>query len=134
MAAIPGGEIRDPQRQLPRALLVATAVLAFTYILIQVVCIGTLPELAGSTKPLADAGQRFMGTAGGAIISAGAIISIAGNLNIVLLSGSHVPFAIAEQRQLPSIFAAIHPRFFTPHVAILVTAGVMLVFTLRRPC
>lgn len=131
MAAIPAGEIRNPQSNLPRALLISIAVVAFTYILIQVVCIGTLPELAGSKKPLADAGQRFMGTAGAAIISAGAIISIAGNLNIVLLSGSRVPFAIAEQKQLPSIFAAIHRRFFTPHVAILVTAGVMLVLTLR---
>src|SRR5437660_6389119 len=131
MAAIPAGEIRNPQKHLPRALLISIAVVAFTYILIQVVCIGTLPELAGSQKPLADAGQRFMGTAGGAIISAGAIISIAGNLNIVLLSGSRVPFAIAEQRQLPAIFAAVHRRFFTRHIAILVTAGVMLVLTLR---
>ena len=131
MAAIPAGEIRDPQKHLPRALLIATAVVAFTYILIQVVCIGTLPELATSTKPLADAAQRFMGTAGAAIISAGAIISIAGNLNIVLLSGSRVPFAIAEQKQLPSIFAQIHQRFFTPHIAILSTAAVMLVLTLK---
>src|SRR5207249_3418302 len=131
MAAIPAGEIRDPQKHLPRALLIATAVVAFTYILIQIVCIGTLPELAHSSKPLADAGQRFMGTAGGAVISIGAIISIAGNLNIVLLSGSRVPFAIAEQKQLPSILGAIHPRFFTPHIAIVVTAGVMLVLTLR---
>ena len=131
MAAIPAGEIRNPQKHLPHALLIAIAVVACTYILIQVVCIGTLPELASSQKPLADAGQRFMGTAGAAIISAGAIISIAGNLNIVLLSGSRVPFAIAEQRQLPSIFAAIHPRFFTPHVAILVTAAVMLILTLK---
>ncbi len=131
MAAIPAGEVRNPQKNLPRALLIATAVVAFTYILIQVVCIGTLPELAGSTKPLADAGQRFMGTTGAAIISVGAIISIAGNLNIVLLSGSRVPFAIAEQKQLPSAFARIHRRFFTPHVAILITAAVMLVLTLK---
>jgi amino acid transporter len=131
MAAIPAGEIRNPQSNLPRALLISVVVVAFTYILIQVVCIGTLPELAGSPKPLADAGQRFMGTAGAAIISAGAIISIAGNLNIVLLSGSRVPFAIAEQKQLPSIFAAIDPRFSTPHVAILITAAVMLVLTLK---
>jgi len=64
MAAIPAGEIRNPQSNLPRALLISVVVVAFTYILIQVVCIGTLPELAGSPKPLADAGQRFMGTAG----------------------------------------------------------------------
>ncbi|HEV8590346.1 MAG TPA: APC family permease [Pyrinomonadaceae bacterium] len=131
MAAIPAGEIRDPQKHLPRALLIATAVVAFVYILIQVVCIGTLPELAKSTKPLADAGSRFMGTAGGALISAGAIISIAGNLNIVLLSGSRVPFAIAEQKQLPSFLGKVHQRFFTPHIAILITAAVMLVLTLK---
>src|SRR6266851_656366 len=131
MAAIPAGEIRNPQKHLPRALLISIAVVAFTYVLIQVVCIGTLPELATSAKPLADAGQRFMGTAGGAIISAGAIISIAGNLNIVLLSGSRVPFAIAEQKQLPSFLASVHRRFFTPHVAILITAAVMLILTLK---
>ena len=44
-----------------------------------------------------------MGGAGAAIISAGAVISITGNLNILLLSGSRVPFAMAEQRQLPSL-------------------------------
>ena len=131
MAAIPAGEIRNPQTHLPRALLISIAVVACTYILIQIVCIGTLPELAASQKPLADAAQRFMGTTGAAIISAGAIISIAGNLNIVLLSGSRVPFAIAEQKQLPEVFAAIHRRFSTPHISIVVTAGVMLVLTLR---
>src|SRR5438128_2181630 len=131
MAAIPAGEIRNPQKHLPRALLIAIGVVAFTYILIQVVCIGTLPELARSSKPLADAGQRFMGTAGGAIISVGAIISIAGNLNIVLLSGSRVPFAIAEQQQLPAFLASVHRRFFTPHVAILITAALMLILTLK---
>ena len=131
MAVIPAGEIRNPQKDLPRALLIAMAVIATTYILIQVVCIGTLPDLAKSTKPLADAGQRFMGLAGAAIISAGAVISVAGNLNITVLSASRVPFAIAEQKQLPSVFARVHPRFFTPHISILVTTGLMLVLTLK---
>src|SRR5581483_11290687 len=107
------------------------AVIASTYILIQVVCIGTLPGLANSTKPLADAGQKFMGTAGAAIISAGAIISVAGNLNITVLSASRVPFAIAERNQLPSIFARVHKRFFTPHVSIVITTVLMLVLTLK---
>src|ERR1043166_8644510 len=131
MAVIPAGEIKNPQRDLPRALLIAMAVIAFTYILIQVVCIGTLPGLATSTKPLADAGQRFMGTAGAAIISAGAIISVAGNLNITVLSASRVPFAIAEQKQLPAVFARVHRRFFTPHVSIVVTTVLMLALTLK---
>jgi len=131
MAAIPAGEVRDPKKQLPRALLIAIAVVAFLYILIQVVCVGTLPELGQSSKPLADAGTRFMGTAGGVIISAGAIISITGNLNIVLLSGSRVPFAMAEQQQLPALIGRVHRRFATPYVAILITAALMLILTMN---
>lgn len=130
MAVIPAGEIRDPQKHLPRALMIAMAVIAVTYILIQVVCVGTLPGLANSTKPLADAGTQFMGTMGGAIISAGAIISVAGNLNITVLSASRVPFAMAEQNQLPAVFARVHPSYFTPALSIAVTTVLMLVLTL----
>jgi APA family basic amino acid/polyamine antiporter len=132
MAAIPAGEIRNPQRDLPHALLIAIVVVAVLYILIQVVCVGTLPELAQSQKPLADAGTRFLGAAGGAVISAGAIISITGNLNILVLSGSRVPFAMAEQHQLPSFIGRVHPRFFTPHVAIICSTAIMLLLTLKQ--
>ncbi len=131
MAAIPAGEVRDPRRHLPVALLIAIAVVATLYILIQVVCIGTLPELAASQRPLADAATRFIGPAGGALISAGALISITGNLNIVLLSGSRVPFAMGEQKELPGFMARVHPRFLTPYVSILITASLMLVLTLK---
>ena len=131
MATIPAGEVRDPQRSLPRALLIAILVVATLYILIQVVCVGTLPGLAQSQKPLADAGSQFLGAAGGAIISAGAIISISGNLNILLLSGSRLPFAMAEQKQLPAVVGRVHPRFFTPYISILITAALMLFLTLK---
>ena len=131
MATIPAGEVRDPQRNLPRALLIAILVVAILYIMIQVVCVGTLPGLAQSQKPLADAGSQFLGVAGGAIISAGAIVSITGNLNILLLSGSRLPFAMAEQQQLPAFIGSIHRKFFTPWVSILITAGVMLFLTLK---
>jgi basic amino acid/polyamine antiporter, APA family len=131
MATIPAGEVRDPQKSLPRALLIAILVVAVLYIMIQVVCIGTLPGLKDSQKPLADAGSQFLGAAGGAIISAGAVISITGNLNILLLSGSRLPFAMAEQKQLPAFVGSIHRRFFTPYVSILITAGLMLFLTLK---
>src|SRR5437762_10194494 len=130
MAAIPAGEVRDPRRNLPRALLIATGVVATLYLLVQIVCIGTLPQLAGSTKPLADAAQTFMGTTGAGIIPAGAIMSIAGNLNILVLSGSRLPFAFAEQKQLPAFVGRVNRRFFTPHVAIFITGGLMLLLTM----
>ena len=131
MATIPAGEVREPQRNMPRALIIALFVVAVLYILIQIVCVGTLPGLAGSQKPLADAGSQFLGTAGGAIISAGAIISITGNLNILLLTGSRLPFAMAEQKQLPAFIGKTHRSFFTPYVSIVLTAGLMLFLTLK---
>ena len=66
MAAIPAGEIRDPRRNLPLAILTAIGVVAVLYISIQVICIGTLPGLATSQRPLADASGVFLGVAGGA--------------------------------------------------------------------
>ncbi|HXG93974.1 MAG TPA: amino acid permease [Blastocatellia bacterium] len=130
MAAIPAGEIREPQRNIPLAILTAIAIVSLLYILIQVVCIGTLPGLATSTKPLADASNNFLGRAGGAIISAGVIVSITGNLNVILLAGSRLPFAMAERGELPRIISATHKRFRTPHVAIIITGAVMLAFTI----
>src|SRR5687768_11801100 len=72
MATIPAGEVRDPRRHMPLALLGGIGLVALFYILIQVVCVGTLPGLATSQTPLADAASTFMGAAGGALITAGA--------------------------------------------------------------
>lgn len=130
MAAIPAGEVRDPQRNLPMALLTAIGVVALLYISIQVICIGTLPGLATSQRPLADASGVFLGRAGGAIISAGVVVSIVGNLNVIILAGSRLPFAMAERGELPRIIGATHKRFRTPHISILITSFVVLGLTL----
>ena len=130
MAAIPSGEARDPRRDLPWALLSAIAAVTVFYLLIQLVTIGTLPELAGSTRPLADAGGRFLGSMGAAIISAGALVSILGNLNVTLMVTPRLSFAMAERRELPGLIGAIHPRFHTPHIAIYLSELIVLGLTL----
>lgn len=130
MAAIPAGEVRDPRRNLPLALITAIGVVALLYISIQVVCIGTLPGLATSGRPVADASSIFLGRAGGAIISAGIVVSIVGNLNVIILSGSRLPFAMSERGELPKIVSATHRKFRTPHASILITAAVVLGLTL----
>lgn len=130
MAVIPAGEIRDPQRNLPVALLTAIALVAVVYIGIQVVCIGTLPGLATSTKPIADAAAGFMGRSGGALITAGVLVSIIGNLNVLILAGSRLIYAMGASNEIPRLTAATHPRFRTPHIAILVTTIVMMLLTL----
>jgi basic amino acid/polyamine antiporter, APA family len=107
MAVIPSGEARSPGQNLPPALLTGMAVVVTFYILIQVVCIGTLPGLGGSQRPLADAAATFLGTWGAAMITGGIVISLAGNLNVLILAASRVLFAMADRDQFASK-AGIH--------------------------
>jgi amino acid transporter len=85
-AVIPAGEARDPQRHLPFALLTGTAIVVVLYVSIQAICIGTLPELASSQRPLADVGGRLFGMTGSAVISLGALISVTGTMNAIMLA------------------------------------------------
>jgi APA family basic amino acid/polyamine antiporter len=130
IAAIPAGEALDPRRHLPFALLTGTVMAVLLYVGIQAVCIATLPELAKSQRPLADAGTRLFGRPGAAVISLGALISVMGTMNAIMLAAPRLLFAMAEQRQLPRIISATHRRFHTPHVAILLSALGMLALTL----
>ena len=124
------GEMKNPQRNLPFALLLGLAFAAALYLLIQIVCIGTLPELAASERPLVDAANKFFGVFGASFITIGALVSILGNLNGVFLYASRQPFAMAEQNELPQILAKTHSKFKTPYVSILLTAAVILTFTI----
>lgn len=129
-AVIPAGEIVDPRRNLPFAALVALAVVAPLYLLVQIVCIGTHPELATSTRPLAEAAELFLGPAGGALIVVGALVSTTGTLNGITLAAPRMLYALGEQEELPRAFAATHARFRTPHVAILATTAAVLLLAL----
>jgi amino acid transporter len=114
------GEIINPRKTLPFALITAIIVIAVFYCLIQLVSMGTLPELAASERPLADAAGYFMGTYGGKIMAAGAFISIFGTLNAIMLSGSRLPFALSEEKQFPKFLSYVHPRFRTPSWSLVV--------------
>ena len=65
MAAIPAGEMRNPQRDQPPGLMIGMGFIVTLYLLVQVVAIGTLPGLADSQRPLSDAAAQFLGPAGG---------------------------------------------------------------------
>lgn len=130
-AVIPAGETKDPKKNVPFALLSAIAFCAVLFIVIQIVAMGTLPELAQSKTPLADAAGKFLGVYGAAFIAVGALVSVLGNLNGGFLAASRIPFAIAEQKELPQILAKSHPKYKTPYVSLLLTAVVILVFTIQ---
>jgi len=124
------GEIREPQRVIPFALITAIAACVVLFLLIQVVCISTLPALAASERPLADAGAALFGAWGPTMIATGALISVFGTLNVIMLASSRMPFAMAAHGQLPAPLARVHARFRTPHVSIVVSAIAVLLFAL----
>lgn len=126
VATIPSGEVQQPQRTVPLSLLVAIGTVAVLFMAVQIVCIGTLPNLASSERPLADAARQFMGPAGGWFITVVALLTALGTLHALMLTGPRLLFAMAEQGQLPGWLAATHPRFRTPHRAILLTAALQL--------
>ena len=130
-AVIPAGETKDPQKNVPFALLTALVFCVGLFIVIQIVAIGTLPGLADSKTPLADAAGNFLGSFGASFIAVGALVSILGNLNGGFLAASRLPFAMAEQKELPQILARTHEKFKTPYVSLLLTAIVIFVFTLQ---
>ncbi len=126
VAAIPSGEVQQPQRTVPLSLLVAIGTVAVLFLAVQVVCIGTLPDLAHSERPLADAAGQFIGSGGALFITVVALLTALGTLHALMLTGPRLLFAVAEQGQLPGWLAATHPRFQTPYVAILITAALQL--------
>jgi amino acid transporter len=117
-AVVPGGEAVDPKKDLPTALISAMACVTVLYALIQLVTQGSLPDLASSATPLADASRRFLGPAGGLLLAVGAVLSTTGTNSGTLLTGPRIIYAMADGRQLPSLFARVHPSYRTPHIAV----------------
>jgi APA family basic amino acid/polyamine antiporter len=120
------GEVRDPRRSVPFAILFAVGSVLVLYTLIQLVCVGTLPGLATSERPLADAATVFAGPWGAWVIAVTAVVSCAGVFGASMTPGTRLIFAMADQHQLPHPLARVYERFATPAVAILFTAAAIL--------
>jgi amino acid transporter len=97
---------------------------------VQLVALGTLPDLASSDSPVAAAAAAFMGPAGALLMSIAALLSIACNISNTVLVGPRYLFALAKDGYGPAILARVHPRFRTPDVAIVVLVLLALVLAL----
>src|SRR5271157_5954262 len=124
-ALAPMSEARNPRRDAPFALFTALLLCTVIYACIQWVVIGVLPDAAHSSRPLADVARIAVGPVGGALVAIGALISFYGYLSAKILAMPRVPFALAEQGDFPKAFAAVHSRFHTPYVSILVFAAMV---------
>jgi len=121
-ALVPMSEARDPQRDVPFAMLIAFLSVTLIYVLVQIVVIRVLPDPAQTDRPLAMAAQVFLGPAGAAFIAISALLALFGYLSANMVHVPRTTFALAEQGDLPPVFAAVHNRFRTPYVSILIFA------------
>ncbi|MGH9485841.1 MAG: APC family permease, partial [Terriglobales bacterium] len=124
------GEVENPQRNIPLALIGGGIVVLVVYLVVNVAYFHVLtPSAVAGTKTVAaDAARHLLGGAGGAFIAVGVLISTFATLNGSILAGSRIPYAQARDRLFPQSLAAVHPRFHTPAAAIAaqaVIAGVM---------
>jgi amino acid transporter len=121
-ALVAAGETRNPRRDVPFAVAMSLLIVLILYAGVQIVCIAAVPALASSTAPFADAAVVLWGPIGEQVITLGAVVIMLGSLNSGFLATSRLPFAFAQQRDMPSALARVHPKFRTPHVAILASA------------
>jgi APA family basic amino acid/polyamine antiporter len=125
-ACLPAAELKDPRRDAAFGLLVGFAVVAVIYVFVHLVAMWSVPNLAQSDRPLADAARVFAGPAGAKAISIGAALSTLGGLCAAVITAPRLLYALGERGDFPRIFAAVHARFRTPYVAILFWAACAL--------
>jgi len=114
-------ETREPEKTIPRALVVGVMIVTVCYIALNAAYFHVLlpGKIASSSRVAADAADAVLGTGGAAFMSAVVAVSTFGALNGVILSGPRAYLAMARDGLLVSWAAAIHPRFHTPHRATL---------------
>jgi amino acid transporter len=132
-ASFMSGEIKDARRTIPRALIFSGIIVAACYILGTIAVLVAMPP--GQVDSLAGLMQAITATAGKLgwlwIVPSVALLITVGNLGAAggfLAATARIPFAVGIDKMLPPAFGKLHPRYGTPHVAIMVQAGLGAVF------
>jgi basic amino acid/polyamine antiporter, APA family len=129
-----GGEVSDPQRNLPRAIVMGILTIMIVYMAVNAAYLYVSPIGAVAQSPLiaADTMTALVGRIGASFISVVVMLSTFGALMAGMLATPRVFFAMAEDRLFFSSVAAVHPRFGTPHVAIGIAGGLGVLFVLTQ--
>ena len=126
------GEVRDPERSIPIALIFGVALVGILYMLMNAAVQYVLPAatIAASPRPASTATAVVLGSLGAGIVSAGMALSMLVAMNGTVMSGARVPYAMARDRYFFSALAEVNPRFHTPSVALFVQATLTIVLLL----
>ena len=128
-ALFAAGEARNPRNDAPAALLIALVTATCLFIAVQYVVIHTLVNPAATRTAVVDSARQFLGPIGVVLVMMGTLGSTYGYLSANMLHTPRVTFAMAQQGEFPKLFAAIHPRFHTPYISIVVFAALLIMFS-----
>lgn len=131
-----GEEVRDPKKNIPRAIFVSVVVATALYVLVAVACLANFDaRLIGEKGETAViyAATQTIPYIGGPLLGLAAILSAMAALNATVFSSSRVSFAMGRDGSLPRVFGAVHKERRVPHNAILLTGGIMLFMALFFP-
>jgi amino acid transporter/nucleotide-binding universal stress UspA family protein len=130
-----GEEVKDPRRNVPKAVFLALLIVVPLYILVGFVCIGAVQAPDGSPSylwlgqagelGLLRAAEQFM-PLGAILLLAGALFSTTSALNATTYSSTRVSFAMGRDRNLPDMFGAVHPETRTPYLALLLSGALII--------
>jgi len=126
------GEVKDPQRNVPLALIGGALLVLVVYVMVNLAYFYVLPasQVLGTSTVASDAARLFLGKGGGAFIAVGVMISTFATLNGSILAGSRIPYATAREGLFPAGLGAVNPRFHTPAVSLAWQAMIAGLFTL----
>ncbi len=124
----PAGEVTDPRRTIPFALITGLAACTAIYALLQFVVVAMVGT-GGGERPLASAADLLVGRGGALFVDIAAMISTYGWISASLLNVPRLLFSLADKGDFPPLFGKVHPRFNTPHAAILIFAALAWVLT-----
>jgi amino acid transporter len=132
--AFVGGEVKDPLRNLPRALLIGTAIVVVLYLGANLVYLYLIPmvSLKGAELVAADVAQRVIGPAAVVAVSAAIAVSTFGTLNGSMMTAPRIFFAMAERGDFPSAIARVDARTGAPTGAVLLMGVLGSIFILVR--
>jgi basic amino acid/polyamine antiporter, APA family len=131
------GEIKNPKRNVPRAMLGSIGLVMLVYLLANLAYLYVLPAAsqAASQRVAADVARAVLGDFGARFINLAILLSMFGALNGSILSGARIFYAMADDGLFFRKFASVHPRFFTPAVALVgqaLWAGLLIGFAVYR--
>ena len=123
-------EIKDPSKNLPRALIGSVALVTVLYILIVLVLSGFFShgEIAEMTTPLTVAAERMFGPVGAAVLIFAGLLATLSSANASIMAASRINLAMSRDQMVPKWLSKIHPKRLTPYRAILLTGSLGLLF------